>query len=117
MTDGGVADSIPVIKAYNMGARDITVILSRQKGYRKSPPKIPWLLHKVLSKTPQLAKAMIRRADVYNRAIDFIENPPCDCQVYVLAPPDNFSVGRMTTSQAKLEAGYKMGLEAARSLF
>ena len=38
MTDGGVADSIPVIKAYEMGARDITVILSRPNGYRKTPP-------------------------------------------------------------------------------
>jgi predicted patatin/cPLA2 family phospholipase len=31
MTDGGVADSIPVIKAYNMGARDITVILPSKR--------------------------------------------------------------------------------------
>jgi len=28
MTDGGVADSIPVKKAYEMGASEITVILS-----------------------------------------------------------------------------------------
>lgn len=36
MTDGGLADSIPVIKAYEMGARDITVILSQPRGFRKN---------------------------------------------------------------------------------
>lgn len=35
MTDGGVADSIPVRKAYEMGAEQITVVLSQPLGYRK----------------------------------------------------------------------------------
>lgn len=39
MTDGGVADSIPVEKAYQMGAKEITVILSRPLGYVKKPAK------------------------------------------------------------------------------
>lgn len=38
MTDGGVADSIPVRHAYEQGAREITVVLSRPLGYRKRAP-------------------------------------------------------------------------------
>lgn len=36
MSDGGIADSIPVAEAYRRGARDITVVLSRPLGYQKN---------------------------------------------------------------------------------
>ncbi|PSW16105.1 patatin family protein [Photobacterium rosenbergii] len=116
MTDGGVADSIPVIKAYEMGARDITVVLSRPKGYRKASPKSTWLIRKLLRDKPQLAQAMIERADSYNRAIDFIYNPPEDCSIKVITPPDDFGVGRVTTDSRKLQMGYEQGIKAAKHL-
>lgn len=114
-TDGGVADSIPVIKAYEAGARSITVILSRPNGYRKTPSKTPWLLRRLLRHQPQLAEAMLVRHEGYNRAMAFIENPPSDCRIQVIAPPGNFGVGRVTTDPGKLEAGYAMGLAAGRA--
>ncbi|MGF1703157.1 patatin family protein [Photobacterium makurazakiensis] len=112
MTDGGVADSIPVIKAYDMGARDITVVLSQPEGYRKSAPKSKWLVRQLLSDTPELAEAMLQRADAYNKAIDFIENPPADCKLTVIAPPEEFAVGRVTTDKQKLDTGYQQGVAA-----
>jgi predicted patatin/cPLA2 family phospholipase len=116
MTDGGVADSIPVIRAHRMGARDITVILSRPAGYRKPATRSPWLLRRLLAKAPRLADAMISRAERYNRSIDFIANPPPECRIRVIAPPRRFAVGRMTTDFAKLRDGYEMGLKAAASI-
>ncbi|WP_299013030.1 DUF6363 domain-containing protein [uncultured Photobacterium sp.] len=38
---------------------------------------------------------MIKRADNYNSAIDFIENPPADCTLEVIAPQNSFAVGRI----------------------
>ena len=116
MTDGGVADAIPVRQAYTMGARDITVILSHPRGYRKKPAKVPWLLRKIFAGTPQLAEALISRADNYNRAIAFLEDPPADCRIRVIAPPAEFAVGRLTRNPVKLQEGYRMGLEAAGTL-
>ncbi|MCQ1060501.1 patatin-like phospholipase family protein [Photobacterium sp. DNB23_23_1] len=116
MTDGGVADSIPVIKAYEMGARDITVVLSRPHGYRKKAPKIQWLVRKLLNDTPCLAEAMMKRADTYNQAIDFIDNPPEDCRINVIVPPVEFEVGRVTTNSQKLQKGYEQGIAAAKRL-
>ncbi len=113
MTDGGIADSIPVIKAYEMGAKEITVVLSRPLGYRKKSPKVPWLIKRALKAHPQLAKAMVNRANSYNDAIDFIQSPPLDCKINVIAPPANFNVGRLTTDKAILESGYQMGIDAA----
>ncbi|WP_404343792.1 patatin family protein [Pseudoalteromonas mariniglutinosa] len=113
LTDGGVADSIPVRKAYEMGNRDITVVLSQPQGYYKKPSKTPWLVKRLYKDYPMLAKAALKRAENYNQSIAFINNPPEDCTVRVIAPPSNFKVGRTTKSYTKLSAGYDMGIHAA----
>ncbi|TVP54211.1 MAG: patatin family protein [Halomonadaceae bacterium] len=112
MTDGGVADSIPVIKAYEMGARDITVILSHPNGYCKGRSKAPWLIRRLLKDQPALAAAISQRTENYNRSMDFIRNPPADCRIHPIAPPPHFAVGRLTRDSKKLHAGYEMGLLA-----
>lgn len=112
MTDGGVSDSIPVQRAYQMGAKNITVILSQPVGYRKKPSKAPWLSKHIYKNHPALALAALRRADVYNASIDFIHNPPADCTINLIAPPANFNVGRTTKNTKKLAEGYQMGLDA-----
>ncbi len=113
MTDGGVADSIPVFKAYEMGAKEITVVLSQPLGYRKKPSKAPWLTTKLYKNYPALAMASRARADNYNASIDFIHNPPTDCKINIIAPPADFKVGRTTKNYHKLSAGYEMGIYAA----
>ncbi|KPZ71648.1 hypothetical protein AN394_02022 [Pseudoalteromonas sp. P1-26] len=112
LTDGGVADSIPIRKAYEMGNKEITVILSQPLGYKKKPSKAPWFVKRIYKKTPALAEATLRRAENYNQSIDFITNPPSDCKINIIAPPPNFAVGRTTKSFEKLSAGYEMGLNA-----
>ena len=112
MTDGGVADSIPVRHAYEQGARDITVVLSRPLGYRKRAPRLPALHRYLLRQTPALARASLSRHQSYNDAIDFIRRPPRDCRVRVIVPPPGFRVGRMTTDKDRLEQGYQMGWQA-----
>lgn len=113
MTDGGVADSIPVRHAYEQGARDITVVLSRPLGYRKRAPRLPALHRYLLRETPALARASLSRHQSYNDAIDFIRQPPADCRIRVIVPPAGFRVGRMTTDRRRLEQGYQMGWQAA----
>lgn len=115
MTDGGVADSIPVEQAYKMGAKEITVILSRPLGYQKKPSKAPWLTKKFLAQNPKLAEAALKRAKNYNRSISFIQSPPKDCTIHVIAPPANFPVGRLTKDKIKLDIGYNMGIQAAKT--
>ncbi|WP_035480778.1 patatin-like phospholipase family protein [Gallaecimonas xiamenensis] len=110
-TDGGMSDSIPVAEAYRRGARDITVVLSHPLGYRKKPSRLPWLTQRLFKDQPQLAQTLLDRAKHYNAALDFIESPPADCRVQVVAPPPDFAVGRLTMDKAKVDAGYRMGLD------
>ena len=112
MTDGGVADSIPVKKAYEMGAREITVILSQPDGYRKKEKKIPWFIRKDIFSYPELINAMDNRGKNYNESLDFINNPPSDCIINTIIPDDTFKVGRTTKNKKLLDEGYAMGLQA-----
>lgn len=114
LTDGGVADSIPVRKAYEMGNKEITVILSQPLGYRKKPSKAPWLTQRIYKQTPKLAAAALNRAANYNQSIDFILDPPNDCKINIIAPPATFKVGRTTRNFNKLSQGYEMGERAAK---
>ncbi|MBV2130789.1 patatin-like phospholipase family protein [Arsukibacterium indicum] len=109
MTDGGLADAIPVLKAYAMGARDITVVLSQPSGYRKRASPMPVLMKPFFKQYPQMFSAVLTRTARYNQALEFIASPPADCRVRVVAPPANFSVGRFCQNPQQLEAGYQAG--------
>ncbi|MBN1967796.1 MAG: patatin family protein [Candidatus Delongbacteria bacterium] len=114
MSDGGMVDSIPVIKAYEMGARDITVVLSRPIGYRKKKSKFEFIIDFILRNDKILAQKLKDRWISYNKALDFIINPPKDCIIKVIAPPDDFKLSRMTTDINLLDRGYRMGIQAAK---
>lgn len=111
MSDGGVADSIPVRKAYELGANDITVVLSQPSGFRKKVKPLNRLVKIALKSRPELLKAMANRSRIYNESLDFIENPPKNCTIRVISPDNSFEVGRLTQNSNKLIHGYNMGVD------
>ena len=113
-TDGGVADSIPVREAYRRGAREITVILSHPMSYVMPRTRSPWIMKRLFARYPQVADALVKRADNYNASLDFIRNPPEGTTINVIAPPEDFAVKRLTMKRPILEQGYQMGLSAGR---
>ena len=112
--DGGVADAIPAIQAYRMGARDITVILSQPMGFTKPEVKSVWLMQKMYGNQPAILKKMLQRAAIYNETLNFLKNPPEDCNIRVIAPDEAFCVKRLTMDKKKLLRGYGQGRRMAR---
>lgn len=115
--DGGVADAIPVKKAYEMGARDITVVLSQPLGFSKPTIKSPWLFERLYGHQPELMETLLQRPGIYNETLSFLKNPPADLNLTIVAPPAGFQVKRLTMDKKKLERGYKLGKIAARKMF
>ncbi|MGF1805034.1 patatin family protein [Aliivibrio sifiae] len=111
-TDGGVADSIPVKEAYRRGARDITVILSHPLSYQMKATRSLWLMTKLLARYPQIAQAMLVRAENYNQSLEFIRNPPEGTTIRVIAPPEEFAVKRLSMKSPTLIEGYQMGVSS-----
>ncbi|NDV92705.1 patatin family protein [Alteromonas sp. 345S023] len=112
--DGGVADAIPVKQAYDMGARDITVVLSQPKGFIKPEVKSVWLMEKMYGTQPALLEKILQRATIYNETLAFLSDPPSDCRLSIIAPDEAFCVKRLTMDKRKLLKGYAQGRRMAR---
>lgn len=113
-TDGGVADSIPVIEAYQRGAKEITVVLSHPLSYQMPERRSALLFKGLLKRYPMIGQAMAERAKRYNQSLEFIRRPPRDAIVRVIAPPESFAVKRLTMDRALLEQGYNIGQEEGK---
>jgi predicted patatin/cPLA2 family phospholipase len=117
MTDGGIADSIPVIEAYRRGARTIMVLRSRPSQYVKKNTPATVLYALLLRKYPNLSRALRTRAALYMKSVDFITAPPPDVQVIHVSPPAGFETSRLTQDISILERDYRTGRqEGARAI-
>ncbi len=112
--DGGVADPLPVEKAYEMGAKKIIVIRTYEKKFRRKL-KIENYIGALLSREyPKLRKALLVHDKTYNRALDFINNPPSDCEIVQLCPPEKLKSKRDSKNIEVLKADYKLGRKVAK---
>ena len=111
--DGGVADPLPVEKAYEMGAKKIIVIRTYEKKFRRKL-KIENYIGALLSREyPKLRKALLVHDKTYNRALDFINNPPSDCEIVQLCPPEKLKSKRDSKNIKILKADYQLGKKIA----
>ena len=111
--DGGVADPLPVEKAYEMGAKKIIVIRTYEKKFRRKL-KIENYIGAFLSREyPKLRKALLVHDKTYNRALDFINNPPSDCEIVQLCPPEKLKSKRDSKNIEVLKADYILGKKVA----
>jgi predicted patatin/cPLA2 family phospholipase len=62
-------------------------------------------------------KALLNHDKTYNRALDFIENPPSDCKIIQLCPPQRLKTKRDSKNISLLKADYELGKKVAEELF
>ena len=110
MLDGGIVDSIPVARAIELGHEHNVVVLTRNKGYRKSGHdiKIPHFIYK---KYPRLRVALSRRLHVYNEQLAMVERLEEEGKVVCIRPERPMEVTRMEKDTAKLERLYEEGFK------
>lgn len=108
MLDGGIVDSIPVMRAIETGHPQNVVILTRNKGYRSKERdrKIPAFVYK---KYPRLRVALSRRVAAYNRQLDLVERLEELGKVVCIRPQRPMEVGRMEKDIGRLERLYQEG--------
>lgn len=107
--DGGVADPIPIQRAIQDGATDITVVLTHRLDLRLKP-KPRWLGKLAFPEFPQVARAWTRRQHLaYNAALDLIKQPPPGIRLMVFKPLKPMSVGPFTSAQNRIDAALASG--------
>ena len=85
--DGGVADSIPVKRAFAMGCDKVIVIETRRKEFRMKLSGSTKLVAKMSGrKYPALGEAIRKRHINYNATLDFIHEKEAEGRVFSIRP-------------------------------
>ena len=108
MLDGGIVDSIPVVRAIDKGYSPNVVIMTRNRGFRSSEPdfKAPRLFYK---QYPRLRVVLSHHVQVYNEQLDLIERMEDWGEVICIRPERPMEVDRICRDTHKLEALYEEG--------
>ncbi|WP_288317983.1 patatin-like phospholipase family protein [Xylanibacter caecicola] len=108
MLDGGIVDSIPVMRAMQQGHHKNVLVLTRNYGYRSTERdyKIPRFIYK---NYPRLRVVLSNRCKAYDRQLEMVEAMERAGQVVCIRPERPMEVGRMEKDTAKLEALYEEG--------
>ena len=108
MLDGGIVDSIPIVRSIDTGHQENVVVLTRNRGYRSSEPdiKMPKFIYR---EYPRLRVALSRRTAEYNKQLDLIERMEDWGEITVIRPEAPMEVGRITQDVEKLERLYEEG--------
>ena len=115
MLDGGIVDSIPLLRAYEQGYDKCVVVLTRNKGYRKSTKDVP-VPSFIYKKYPRLRVALRNRNKIYNEQLELVERLEEEVKIIVIRPEKPIVVGRMETSVKKLTDLYEQGYACAKKV-
>ena len=108
LLDGGIVDSIPILRSIETGHETNVVISTRNKGWRESgrDHKQPKFIYR---NYPRLRVALSRRIEAYNRQLDLVDELEEQGKILVIRPEEPIVVGRMEKDVDKLEHLYEEG--------
>ena len=116
MLDGGITDSIPLLRAKNEGfTENNVVVLTRNRGYRKQikGTKVPPFIYR---KYPLLREAINNRSKLYNEQLDLVERLEDEGRITVIRPQRPIEVDRIEKNIDKLTALYEEGYQLADTI-
>jgi predicted patatin/cPLA2 family phospholipase len=116
--DGGVSDPIPIRRAIQDGATDITVVLTHGTDLRLSP-RPRWLGKFAFPAYPKVAHAWTQEQhNQYNVSLELLKNPPSGIRLQIFSPVKPLGISSFTNTPrriiAAVECGYNEALEQLR---
>ena len=115
MLDGGIVDSIPLLRAFEQGYERCVVVLTRNHGYRKSTKDVP-VPSFIYKQYPRLRVALRNRNKLFNQQLELVERLEKEGKIIVIRPEKPIVVGRMETSVKKLTDLYEQGYACAKKV-
>lgn len=116
--DGGLADSVPLKHALELGNEKVVVILTRNPGYRKKSVSkgLIEVYRRAYRSYPNLVKAILTRNFYYNRTMNYLESLERKGEIFVLRPLVK-PVGRLERKKDTLMAFYDHGHQSMEKEF
>ncbi|MBQ9902415.1 MAG: patatin family protein [Clostridia bacterium] len=107
--DGGIADSIPVDKAVEMGCEKIIAVLTRPLEYRKGKTNSRLAELMYGKKYPKAAARINSRPDEYNACVEKIIGMEKRGEIFVIRPSRTVKVRHIERDTDKLQEIYDLG--------
>lgn len=114
--DGGMTDSLPLKYFQSIGYEGNVVILTRPRGYRKKKTKLVPLFKLFCHKYPKIAEVMARRADAYNKQLDYLLEQEKKGNTMLIFPDHPLEIGRIEMNEVKMKAVHQYGKELGNKL-
>ena len=106
--DGGIDGGIALEAAKQDGYQKYFVILTRPKGYRKSPVKFSGMIKAYYRKYPKVVESLMTRHIRYNRTLEELEALEKTGKAF-LVYPDRMTVSNRERNHQKLVKSYETG--------
>lgn len=107
--DGGVADPVPILKAFSDGVDNLIVILTKPKYYTKNPEDDLRPVRFLKVRHPNVAEKLKHRALNYNIGVATAIAYEKTGRVKVIAPNDTCGVDTLTKDPEKVKTLYQAG--------
>lgn len=116
MLDGGMVDSIPLVKMEQMGFERNVVILTQPRGFVKKPNKMMPLVRVVMRKYPRVIEAMKKRHIGYNETLEHLSRQEEAGKVFAIFPDEKLPIGHVEKDPEVLREVYNIGVAKAEQL-
>ena len=107
--DGGIADPIPVKKAFEDGCDKVIVVLTRDRNFVKDPEGNEFAYRRAFRNYPKMTEAIANRHIVYTKTQDYLNELEEQGKAFVLAPEKPLTISRFETNLQKLDEVYQEG--------
>lgn len=116
--DGGISDSIPIIKCKELGFEKIIVILTQPLNFEKKPfsKKQQKLMKIKFHKYPNLVDALLNRYVMYNETINKIVDMENKKDIFVIRPPKKLDISIIETNPEKIQEIYDLGVQVGEKV-
>lgn len=114
--DGGIADSIPLRASEAIGCAKNVTVLTKPRGYRKSPDKTMPLIKRRYRQYPNLVHAMKVRHIAYNEQLDYCLKQEKAGSNFVICPKSPLPLGHICHDPLVMRETYELGRSEATEL-
>ena len=109
--DGGIADPVPADHALQAGCDKLIVVVTRERGYRKTKEEALKLASRVYRRYPAFVDTLMHRMDIYNQSHERLYQLEREGKAFVIAP-DHIRCKRTEGRPEVLLALYDQGHRA-----
>ena len=110
-SDGGVANPIPIEKAFEMGCDKVYVIIPRPIAEKNR--EFSYLMKPFLRKYPEVLSLMKRRPEIYNNQLKKLESYVKEGKAVIISPDNDKGMSMITKNKKRLTEYYHQGYNDA----